>query len=125
MSTQLEQLASELASVLKKRTFDNSFKFRNQADALYHASRVAQLKPGTIVQFRSTEGLCSAVFVQFDDYCRAQLLKYAPNNGGHIMCHIVAASIIFDDMPEERIDEPDLDDEDLDDEDIADEFPRT
>lgn len=120
MSTKLEQLVKELASDLGTRAFDNSFKFRNQADALYHASRVAQLKPGAIVQYRNPEGLCSAVFVQFDDYCRAQLLKYDPKDGGHVLAHIIAASIIFDDMPEERIDEPDLDDED-----IADEFPRT
>lgn len=120
MSTKLEQLVKELAKDLKHRAFDNSFKFRNQADALYHASRVAQLKPGAIVQFRSPEGLCSAVFVQFDAQCRAQLLRYDPEDGGHVLAHIVAAAIIFDDMPEERIDEPDLDDED-----IADEFPRT
>lgn len=64
------------------------------------------LSAGAFVQFRETDGLHNAVFVQFDDKCRAQVLWYDPEDGGYFLARVIAACVIFDNMPAERTDAP-------------------
>ena len=120
MSSNIEQVIMGMAKAIENQPRANNFKFRNEADALYHASRVAMLQIGSYVTFRDAEGMHTGVVVAFDKHSRPMLSVYDPEDFGLDIRYAPPSAIIFDDMPEERIDEPDLDDED-----IADEFPRT
>lgn len=134
MAERLQEMIMSMARAIENAPKGNVFSFCNEEDALYHASRFAQLKPGSYVQFRSSEGLHNAVFVQFDDKCRAKLLWYDPEDGGYFLSSIIAGCIIFDNMPAERTDAPlalkaaaceNCEDDEWDGAGPADEFPRT
>jgi hypothetical protein len=134
MDERLQEIIMGMARAIENAPKDDAFRFRNEEDALYHASRFAQLKPGSYVQFRSNEGLHNAVFVQFDDKCRAKILWYDPKDGGYFTSSIIASCLIFDNMPTERADAPqpaeapaceNCEDDEWDGAGPADEFPRT
>lgn len=128
MRANFEQLIMGMAKAIEDGPKDNNFRFCNEEDALYHASRVAQLKPGSFVTFRDSEGLHNAVFLKFDDKGRSELLWYDPEDGGYFRSCIVASGIIFDNMPAERTDTPSCEncaDDEWDGAGPADEFPRT
>ena len=120
MSNKLEQLIMGLAKDMANKPHANNFKFRNEEDALYHASRVAQLKIGSYIMFRDSVGIHNAVVLGVETNGRVSIAIYNSENGEIGGLNIPPSCVIFDNMPEERIDEPDLDEED-----IADEFPRT
>ena len=120
MNSNIEQMIMGMAKAIENQPGANNFKFRNEEEALRHASRVAKLKVGDYVTFRDSEGMHNGVVVAFDKHSRPMLSVYDPKDFGLDLRHVPPAAIIFDDMPEERIDEPDIDDED-----IADDFPRT
>ena len=125
MDEHLQEVILGIARAIENSPKDNAFRFRNEEDALYHASRFAQLKPGSYVQFRSNEGLHNAVFVQFDDKCRAKILWYDPKYGGYFTASIIASCVFFDNMPAEAPACENCEDDEWDGAGPADEFPRT
>lgn len=67
MSTDFEQLIMGMAKDMASRPHANNLKFRNEEDALYHASRVAQLKSGSYITFRDSTGVRNAVVLGVEE----------------------------------------------------------
>lgn len=112
----------------------NNFRFRNEEDALYHASRVAQLKIGSYGTYRDAEGMHNGIVIGFDEYGKVKMACYDPEDGGFTFIGVPPAAIIFDNMPAERTDAPqpaeapaceNCEDDEWDGAGPADEFPRT
>ena len=100
----------------------NNFRFRCEADALYHASRVAMLQIGSYVTFRDTDGMHNGVVVRISEAGTPIVATYDPEDRGLTGQSVPHASILFDDMPEEWVDKPACEDEG---DEYEDEFPRT
>lgn len=110
---------------------NNNFRFRNEEDALYHASRVAQLKIGSYGTYRDAEGLHNGIVIGFNEYGKVKMACYDPEDGGFTCIGVPPAAIIFDNMPAERTDAPlaleaaACEDDEWDGAGPADDFPRT
>ena len=107
MSDKLEQLIMGLAADMKNKSRANNFKFRNEEDALYHASRVAQLKSGSYITFRDTTGMRNAVVMGVEENTgRIAVAVWNPEDGEIDGINIPPSCVIFDNMPAERTDAP-------------------
>ena len=135
MSADLAQLIMGMAEDMKNKPRANNFKFRNEEDALYHASRVAQIKSGSYITFRDSTGVCNAVVLSVEESTgRLAVAVWNPNDGEIDGISIPPSCVIFDNMPAERTDAPqpaeapaceNCEDDEWDGAGPADEFPRT
>lgn len=106
MSSNIEQLIMSMAKDMANKPHANNFKFRNEEDALYHASRVTQLKIGSYIMFRDSVGIHNAVVLGVETNGRVSIAIYNPEDGEIGGINIPPSCIIFDDMPEERTEAP-------------------
>lgn len=135
MSDKLEQLIMGLAKDMANKPHANNFKFRNEEDALYHASRVAQLKSGSYITFRDSTGVRNAVVMGVEESTgRFAVAVWNPHDGEIDGINIPPSCVIFDNMPAERADEylhleaaarENCEADEWDGAGPADEFPRT
>ena len=108
MERDLKELREAMEEFIEKTNkclpVHNNFRFRNEEEALHHASLFAQLQPGAFVTFRDANGMHKGVVMQFDKHCRVQIIMYDPDDGGFCCGSITTAAILFDNMPPERDD---------------------
>lgn len=129
MSADFEQLIMGMAKDMASRPHANNFKFRNEEDALYHASRVAQLKSGSYITFRDSKGVRNAVVLGVEESTgRIAVAVWNPKDGEIDGINIPPSCVLFDNMPAERTEAPaceNCEDDEWDGAGPADEFPRT
>ena len=83
----------------REKPVSATFKHKDEAFAFYR--KVAGLKPGDFVRYKTTKGILEGIFIKFDDKVYPSIFGWEDNR--YICKCISPLCLLFDDMPSAQV----------------------